>query len=51
MVIGATVGLVGLKLCTNGGLLPLAALPLTQRCHAETLQPHMDSVTITLTDN
>lgn len=44
MMIGATVGLLGLKLCTNRGLLPLAALPLTQGCHVETLQPDMDSV-------
>lgn len=39
MMIGATVGLLWLKLCTERGLLPLAALPLTQGCHVETLQP------------
>lgn len=37
MVIGATVGLMGPKLCTGRGLLPLTALPLTQGCHVETL--------------
>lgn len=49
MMVGATVGLWGLKLCTNRGLLPLAALPLTQDCHAETLQPDMDSVYVDYT--
>lgn len=38
MMIGATVGLLGLKLCTKWGLLPPAALPLTQGCHVERLQ-------------
>lgn len=33
VMIGATVGLLGLKLCTERGLLPFAALPLTQARH------------------
>lgn len=37
MVFRATVVLLGLKLCSRRGLLPLAALPLTQGCHVEML--------------
>lgn len=39
MVVGATAWLLGLKLGTKGGLLPPAALPLTQGCHVEELPP------------
>lgn len=46
MMIGATVGLLCLKLCTKRGLLPLAALPLTQGCHVETLQPNGGGVCV-----
>lgn len=49
MRVGATVGLLRLKLCASRGLLPLAALPLTQDCHAETLQPHTRSVSVDYT--
>lgn len=44
VMIGATAGLLGLKLCTKGGLLPFASLPLTQACHVDTLQPDKGGV-------
>lgn len=41
VMVGATVGLLGLRVCGGRGLPPLAALPLTQGRHVEILQPHL----------
>lgn len=41
VVVAATVGLQGLGLCAGGGLLALAAFPLTHDRHVETLRSPM----------